>query len=410
MDLPDAQTASANPFMSLPDATPENSAAKYYTLGIGNTPSSEKLPDWIQKLHGYLDPLKSLGGLPGVVGMALPAGRGAIKAPTAEELHNVGNTQSDAARNINAAIDPQKVASWAKNVQVGLRRRGMLPTSSSAPNVHTILDDLQKTGSDNPFLNNGKDFSVGDYIDLRRTLQKEAQKFSPGAKYDQAAASATIKRLDNLFDTTTQFTRGSARDVATARNLVKESRANQAAGFRSDTLTNKQAAAELQTRATHSGMNLDNKIRQKTTALINPDNVRGTSLAQRQGYSPEEIAGMERIVSGVPGANAARFVGNMMGGGGGLGAVISGGLAGGGAAALSHNPTALLAGAAVPATGVAIKGIENALTNRAMTKLAQSVRMRSPLGAAAQPGPYSQNALALKLLLAAPDAWQELGQ
>lgn len=409
MDLPNApMTVADNPFMSLPNATPERSLAKYYAVGVGETPGIEKLPGWVQKLHSAIDPMKALGGLPGVVSMALPAGKGPIKTPTAEELHTAGNMQSDIARNANVAIDPQKVASWAKNVQMGLRRRGMQPTSSSAPNVHSILDDLQKPGPENPYLQNNVDFSVADYIDLRRALQKEAQKFSPGAKYDQAAASAAIKRLDNLFDTTTQFTRGAPRDVAAVRGLVKESRANQAAGFRSDTLTNKQAGAELQTRATNSGMNLDNKIRQKTAALINPDNVRGTSLAQRQGYSPEEIAGMNRIVGGVPGANTARLVGNLMGGGGGLGAVVSGGVGGAGAMLASGNPKAALIGAAVPATGMAIKGIENALTNRAMTKLASSVRMRSPLGTATQPGPYSLNALALKLLLAAPDAWEQL--
>src|SRR5262249_12355624 len=152
--------------------------------------------------------------LPGVISQALPAGKSAPKAPTSEELHSTGNTQSNQARGLDVAIDPSKLESWAKNVQMGLRRRGMQPTSSSAPNTHTILDDLQKPGPDNPYFLNGKDFSVADYIDVRRALQAEAQKFSPAAKYDQAAASMTIKRLDNLIDTAapSAFTRGTPAD------------------------------------------------------------------------------------------------------------------------------------------------------------------------------------------------------
>lgn len=408
MDLPEATVkVSDNPFMDLPTAANAPSWRKYLAIGEGPPPGQERLPSWVQKLRQYTDPMQTLGGLPGVVSMALPAGKGPIKAPTAEELHNVGNADIAVARQSPVALDGSKVAQWAQGVQAGLRRRGMQPTSSSAPNTHSILDDLKTTG--NPFFSDGRNLSVADYIDLRRALQAEAQKFSPGAKYDQAAASLAIQRLDNLFDTTahSNFVRATPSEIARVRSVVKDARANQAAGFRSDTLTNKQTAAELQTRATNSGMNLDNKIRQKLVGLVNPDNARGTTLAQRSGYSPAEEAEMNRIVGGVRGANAARTAGNLMGGGGGLGAVVSGAVGAGGAAAAGH-PWAALAAPAIPAAGMGLKMVENALTNRALTNLASSVRMRSPLGVAAQPGPYSPNALAAKLLLAAPDAWYQM--
>jgi uncharacterized membrane protein len=401
MDLPDAVASSDNPFMQLPDA-PKN------TMGV--------LPEWAQTLHSYLDPNRVFAGKAGqredlspvdsinMLSMALPAGKGATVAPTSKTLHDAGNATIDAARNSSVALDPAKVGSWAQNLQMGLRRKGIQPTQTSAPNTHAILADLQKPGPENPYLTNGKNFTVGDYIDLRRALQKQAQNFSPTAKFDQAAASAAIKRLDNVFDTASQssFVSGTPKEIYQVRSVVKEARANQAAGFRSDTLENKAIGAQLEADSAGSGMNIDNTIRRKQARLVTPDNPRGIPLAKRQGYSPEEIAQMEGNVRGTFVQNRARDFGNMLGGGKGLNAVLSAGGTGAALGLATGNPVAALGGMAAPVAGVGLKMLENSIAKKSLGNLANSVRLRSPLGAQAQPGPYSENALAIKLLSLLP--------
>lgn len=377
---------------------------KHLLLGGLNPAMHGKVPQWAETLDKYIDPVQVLGGLPNVIGMALPAGKGAVVSPTATALHDAGDAGIATARNSNVAMDPNKVGSWAQNLQLGLRRKGIQPTASSAPNTHAILRDLQKPGPANPYLTNGKDFTVGDYIDLRRAFQKQSQNFSPTAKFDQAASGAAIKRLDNIFDTASHsnFVSGTPQEVAQVRSLVKDARANQAAGFRSDTLTNKAIGAELSADSSGSGMNIDNTLRRKQAGLVTPDNPRGIPVAVRHGYSPEEIAQMRANVKGTRAQNISRDLGNVLGGGKGLNAVLSAAGTGGMLAAGTGRPMAALGGVAAPITGVGLKMLENSIAKKSLASLANSVRLRSPLGATAGAGPFSPSALAIKLLSLSP--------
>jgi hypothetical protein len=154
-------------------------------------------------------------------------------------------------------------------------------------------------------------------------------------------------------------------------------------------------------------LNVDNPIRGKMRQLITPDTPSGTTKAGRSGYSADEQRQMLRINEGGRAINTARDVGNMLGGGGGIGRVVGGGgiggTVGGGIGFAAGGPVGAAVGAGVGATvaptiGYGLKLAENAAARKSMTNLANSVRLRSPLGAQVKAPPFNENTLAIKLL------------
>jgi hypothetical protein len=366
-------------------------------------PTMSVLPDWMQTAHSYLDPNRVLAGKAGqkedlspadsinMLSMALPAGKGPIKAPTEKALMDAGGAGYDAGRASSVAMNGGALTSKMKNFQVGLRKAGQGPVI--APKTNSILDDLQQ----GIHFTDGKSMSVGDYISFRQVLQNEAQ----GTGQEALAATKAIKRLDNLFDTTSplNFSGASRAEIDNMRKTLKDARDNFAAGYRSRTITNKLTDVEQRSNATNSGLNVDNPIRAKMRQLTTPDTPSGTTKAGRSGYSADEQREMLRINKGSRTINAARDIGNMLGGGGGIGRVISGGGAGAAAGFAAGGPTgAAIGGVAAPAVGFGLKLAENAAAKKAMTDLASSVRLRSPLGASVKQPAYNENTLAIKLL------------
>jgi hypothetical protein len=373
-------------------------------------PTMDVLPDWMQTAHSYLDPNRVLAGKAGqkedlspadsinMLSMALPAGKGPIRAPTEKALMDAGGTGYNTARASSVSLNGGALTSKMQNFQLGLRKAGQGP--AIAPKTNAILDDLQQ----GIHFSDGKNMTVGDYMDFRKVLQNQAQ----GVGEESLAATKAINRLDNLFDTTSplHFKGATRAEIDNVRKTIKDARDNFSAGYRSRTLTNKQEAVDLQANAAHSGMNVDNKIRSKMGQLINPDTPSGTTRAGRSGYSADEQREMARINKGSRTINAARDVGNMLGGGGGIGRVISGGAGGtigGGIGLAVGGPPGAAVGAAIggtvaPAVGWGLKAAENAAARKSMNNLASSVRLRSPLGAATKQPTYNENTLAIKLL------------
>jgi hypothetical protein len=167
-------------------------------------PLMSSLPEWMQTAHSYLDPNRVFAGKAGqredlspvdsinMLSMALPAGRGPIKAPTEKALMDAGGAGYAEGRASSVAMNGGALASKMKNFQTGLRKAGQGPVI--APKTNSILDDLQQ----GIHFSDGKSMTVGDYISFRQVLQHEAQ----GTGQEALAATKSIKRLDNLFDTT----------------------------------------------------------------------------------------------------------------------------------------------------------------------------------------------------------------
>jgi hypothetical protein len=368
-----------------------------------SAPTMSVLPEWMQTAHSYLDPNRVFAGKAGqkedlspvdsinMLSMALPAGKAPTRAPTEKALMDAGGTGYDAARASSVAMNGGALTSKMKNFQTGLRKSGQGPVI--APKTNSILDDLQQ----GIHFSDGKSMSVGDYISFRQVLQNEAQ----GTGQEALAATKAIKRLDNLFDTTSplNFSGATRAEIDNIRKTVRDARENFAAGYRSRTVTNKLTDVEQRANASNSGLNIDNPIRAKMRQLTTPDTPSGTTRAGRSGYSADEQQQMLRINKGSRTINAARDVGNMLGGGGGIGRVVAGGGAGAAAGFAVGGPAgAAIGGTVAPAIGFGLKLAENAAAKRAMTNLASSVRLRSPLGAATKQGTYNENALAIKLL------------
>jgi hypothetical protein len=403
-DLVPQQQSGENPFADLtPSQQPEEPFGVTDTwpfrLGRGMVRSLEDaatLPGDVYTGKQDVEDPSVTGRAMNFATMAMPQAKGAVDlapkvaAPSGEALSAAGDAAYEFARNSNVALPAAQVNQFSKLMQRYLQRKGFFGNEQNAPNTFAVLKELQRpngayysgVGGTGKSVQSAPILSAADYINLRQAFQKHAQSF--GSPKDQKAATEAIDKLDQFFDKAPHagFVAGTPGEIDQVRHALKEARGNFAAGFRSDLLSKRQHKAELQTAATNSGRNLDNKLRQTVAGVL-------TSPKSAQGHSAAEIAEMERIVGGVRGANAARLVGNMMGGGGGLGAVVSGGLAGGGIGAAMGSPSAALFGAAVPAVGMGVKGIENALTKRAMNKLGETIRLRSPLGekAKADAGP-----------------------
>lgn len=354
---------------------------------------------FLEKAHTYLDPVRVLAGKAGEVTppnavdyanaalMALPAGKGPIVAPTQTKLLQEGARGFETVRaNNNVELAGSKLKPWVNNLKSYLERKGFTP--NGAPDVHRFLENY----------GNGANKNMNAYLDLRDQLRKTAQDFTNPK--ESAAASEAIFRLDNMFDTTSHsnFSGGTPDQITQVRSLLKTARGNYAAGKRSQAITSRDLNAEIASEGANSGANYDNTARRAMGNMVKENVKTGRTIAQNSGFSPEEATKMRAISEGNRLVNSARNVGNMLGGGKGFGATLLGGAVGGGAAYATNDPWNALYGLAAPGVGIAAKAFENRLTQNAIRGLANEVRLRSPLGATATPGPYNQNALAIKLI------------
>ena len=139
--------------------------------------------------------------------------------------------------------------------------------------------------------------------------------------------------------------------------------------------------------------NIDNTLRQRVASLLDE-----VDKGRIKGFSAEEIKAMNEFAAGTPTRNSVRLVANILGGGGGMATLLAGGIAG----AAGGYPAAV----ALPAAGIGAKMTQNALGRRAMTKLDETVRSRSPLyqerlaAAPVAPLPRTAPAIGMRMTMA----------
>ena len=129
-----------------------------------------------------------------------------------------------------------------------------------------------------------------------------------------------------------------------------------------ENLENRFEKTAQQTEATHSGANLDNKIRQ---ALVS---FQGNQRAWH-GLTPQERVVVQQIIRGGVGTNFLRRASNFLGGGGGLGSFVTG--------ALLTSLFGAHVGFPVAAGGMLMKRMENVATQRAAQNLLGTIGERS---------------------------------
>lgn len=300
--------------------------------------------------------------MPGLTGMTRRP-----KPPTATELKDAAAAGYDRARGMGVDIKGSAVGDLARQMRADLEQDGVF--AELAPQTFSIIGKISNPPE-------GAVATIANLEAVRRSLGHAAKSFTNPT--EQFAAARAIERLDGFLSGLPKAS-VVAGPAAAAREALTAARGNYAAAQRSNKITGELDNAitgavergNLAAAVANSGANVDNAIRQRMAAILK-------SPKEARGYTPEELAGMERVARGTVPTNVARVVGNLLGGGGGLGAVVTGG-AGAMAGASTGSPMAAAAGAALPAVGLLSKQIANMLTRKSAAKVDELIRSRSPL-------------------------------
>ena len=328
---------------------------------------------------GKVDPMSEegrsramdLAGLASPVNPAVRAGDraipGVMKAmekraptpPTQQELLAQGGKQIDEALKSGVDYSSQAVANAALKLQQELQRDGFRP--AQAPQTFGLINDLANPPP-NSFAN------IADIESARR-----AARLVSGdnlGKADGAAAKRLIQTIDGFImePNPSSVVSGPA---AQAAQILRDGRANYAAGKRSETLAAISERANRRAASSNSGQNLDNSIRSRVTSALERPKVSG-------GFDDAERAALEGVAEGSVGTNIMRALGNLGGGGGGIGAAGIGAI-GGAAGGMLGGPAGVAVGLGIPVAANLSKRAANAMTDRALGRVGDITRSRSPL-------------------------------
>jgi hypothetical protein len=302
---------------------------------------------------------------------AMQGGMAPRVGPTAHELEASGGRGYDAVRYSGLEFNPQVAVDTANRVANELTRRGY--GADVVPELHSILgkvsnpppgaiansDALQAIRSN--LTNSGKDrqgraaagIAVGEFDKILENLTP------PNARFQPHPGAATIPATQADIDALAALQKEARQDWAGAQ------RVNKISGELDAGVTGIQERGDIRAAATHSGMNLDNALRQEVLSFLkNKDAIRG--------FSAEELKALKAFAEGNALRSGLRMASNAMGGGGGLGALATG------FAGVKTLGNAI--GSAVPVVGMFLKNAQNTLASRELEKIQQMIAQRSPLG------------------------------
>lgn len=327
--------------------------------------------------------------------------------PTTQELKTAASSGYDVARDMGVTYSSDAVKNMASGIESSLNQEGRIGELN--PETFALLKKLQNPPDDS--------FVTLDSLQaLRRRFGDVAGSPDPAKS---AAASIAINKLDDFLERggMDQFAQApllagspSAEGTAAqqAAGILKAARGNSAAAFRANDIADLSDKAQLRAAAANSGRNIGNTLRQRLASLL-------SSNTGTRGYSPEEIAAMEKVVEGTPTTNTLRSVSNKLGGGGGAAQTLIGAL---GAGLGSHFGTeGAMVGAAIPTVvGTGARSMANTLTKRSLGQIEDMIRQRSPLYASRVANPGSvptfpvESDLARRLALALHSYPQNTGE
>lgn len=273
------------------------------------------------------------------------ANRSAINAATPSlaavksEASNLYDTATS--RNVATPLPQSTLDSLAGDITSTLNNRGIRPSNASS--IHAAVDELKT-----PATAGAAD--VADLVAGRQSIKELLGK----PDTNKAGAAVALGKIETAIEQASPGT----------MKTIREADQNWAALKANEALDKKLARADLRAAGADSGMNVGNKVRQKVADLL---------LSNEARYlSAETKADLEKIVRGTASQNALRHIGNLLGGGGGLGMLASG--------------TAGYEAGGVPgAIGAALLGRGFKMANNRSVlgqanRVAQNIRMRSPLG------------------------------
>lgn len=312
-----------------------------------------------------------------------------VEPPSAEALKMAAKSGYDEVRDAGVDYTAQSVVNMADDIARALEADGVL--GELAPKTFKILDKLRAAPE-------GSVAPISGVEAARRSFGNAAKDFANPT--EQLAAKRAMAGLEKFVASPPEeaVVAGAA---AEAGGKLAAARGNYAAFKRSEKLTGLGEAADIRAAVANSGQNADNATRQRLASLL-------LKPKDAAGFDGAERAAIEQVARGVPGANPARTVGNILGGGGGLGTLLTGGIGGGAGAILGNAPGAVIGATLPPAIGAGLKQVAAALTKGGLSKVDRMTRKRSPLyeemlkRAAKEPDYDLRRALRLRALLAGP--------
>jgi hypothetical protein len=301
------------------------------------------------------------------------AGRASmLRPPTAKQLQQTGDTQFDLVRGTGAEAQGSAVSQMTNDLAAQYARQGRVGDVASEARG-TVANMAPPPGTN---------VDTNTLLAHRETLMDAVM--GPD-KQNRAVAAQAIKRIDQLLADPAALTGGTISTPEIA-NILEQARGNWGAGQRANAITGELdrhtsgilERAQQDAAASNSGMNLDNRLRQRAKAFYgNEQNV--------LGYSDAELDMLHRIGSGTLPQNTLRWGSNFLGGGGGLGAQSTsagGGILGYLTSLVSGNDplTSTLVGSVLaPASGAGAKMTENLLARRRALAADEAIRANSPM-------------------------------
>ncbi len=293
----------------------------------------------------------ALGGAIPIAGAGIGKVVGALSktpatAPTVEALKDAARAGYEAPAVKAVQLNPKAISQLADDIEGILIKSGHRDYLS--PGTFKAIQELKSppTGVS----------TLDDIEGVRQVLGKAAMSHT-----ERAAANKAMKKLDT-FEVGLKESDIIAGDVAEARKIITDARANWGAAKRGETIGKAEHLAELNARTSGSGTNIDNTTRQQLKGILRNEN-------KQRGFSAEELSQMEKTTFGSPATNVLRGIGKL-GPAGGLSTMIHVG------GALST------AGATIPLSigSYLSRKLADKLTATQLSRLDEMVRNRSPLG------------------------------
>lgn len=292
----------------------------------------------------------------------LIAGKGPSAVPSIGELKAAASKgyNSEAIRGLEVA--PRTVADAATAIRLQLDDQGF--PDVLAGRAHGVLKMLENVPE-------GAAMTGRNLHSIQKTLGKAAGSVDPQEK---AAATIALRAFNEFLENMPAgaVVKGSADDFM---QTMREANANYSRAMQAGNIDQKVIQAETRAAAANSGMNVANTVRQRMADVkLNPK--------QNRGMHPDDIAAAGQIAEGTKVGNAMRKVGNIAGGGGGMGTLVSGGIGMAAAGGYTGDPSSSFMGLALPAFGMALRGMGNRMTLKQAERLSEAIRKRAPLASA----------------------------
>lgn len=303
----------------------------------------------------------AISGVVAGIGRAV-AGKAPSAAPLIEELKAAAKKgyQSDAIRGLE--VSPKAVSEAATGIRAKMDAEGFDEVIGTK--AHAILKRLESVPD-------GATITGQNLHSLQKALGKAAGSIDPQEK---AAAGMALRELNDVLENlpAAAVRKGSAEEFAAT---MREANANYSRAMQAGNIDKKIIQAETRAAAANSGMNVANTIRQRMADVkLNPK--------QNRGMHADDVAAAGDIAEGTKAGNLVRKLGNMAGGGGGMATLVSGAIGMGAAGAYSGSPSDSFMGLALPAFGLAMRGVGNRMTLNQAHKLSEAIRSRAPLASA----------------------------